>query len=185
VSFQGLLSRISRNLDSAGVPYMLTGSYASSVHGTPRATQDLDIVIGPTRVQLLALLKLFPDTEYYVSVDAALDAFARRGQFNVIDFETGWKVDLIVIKDRDFSRTEFERRRPLQLDDVSVYVASPEDVLLAKLEWSKLGASARQVEDAAGIVRLQGENLDLAYIEHWVAVLQVHDQWTDAKARAV
>jgi hypothetical protein len=80
------------------------------VHGTPRATQDLDIVIAPTRTQLSELLKLFPDTEYYVSFDAALDALARRSQFNVIDFETGWKVDLIVIKDRDFSRTEFERR---------------------------------------------------------------------------
>jgi hypothetical protein len=92
---------------------------------------------------------------------------------------------LIVIKDRDFSRTEFERRRSLQLEDVSVYVASPEDVLLAKLEWSKLGASARQLEDAAGIVRLQRENLDVAYIEHWVAVLQVHNQWAEAKAKAV
>jgi len=164
---------------------MLTGSYASSIHGTPRATQDIDIVIAPTRAQLAELLKLFPDTAYYVSADAALDALARRGQFNVIDFETGWKVDLIVSKDRDFSRTEFERRRPLQLDGVSVYVASPEDVLLAKLEWSKLGASARQVEDAAGIMRLQGDQLDVVYVEHWVAILDVHDQWTEAKAQAV
>lgn len=117
---------------------MLTGSYASSVHGAPRATQDLDIVIAPTRGQLLELLRLFPDTEYYVSAEAAFDAFARRGQFNVIDFETGWKVDLIVIKEREFSRAEFERRRPLPLDGASVYVASPEDVLLAKLEWAKL-----------------------------------------------
>ena len=185
MSFQGLLARVARSLDSAGVPYMLTGSYASSVHGTPRATQDLDIVIAPTRSQLSELLKLFPDTEYYVSADAALDALARRGQFNVIDFETGWKVDLIVVKDRDFSRTEFERRRPLELDGISVYVASPEDVLLAKLEWAKLGASARQIEDAAGIVRLQGENLDVTYVERWAAVLEVRDQWTQAKARAV
>lgn len=164
---------------------MLTGSYASSVHGTPRATQDLDIVIAPTRTQLSELLKLFPETEYYVSSDAALDALARRSQFNVIDYETGWKVDLIVIKDRDFSRTEFERRRLLELDGTSVYVASPEDVVLAKLEWAKLGASARQVEDAAGILRLQRENLDIAYVERWVAILEIQDQWTEAKARAV
>lgn len=185
MSFQGLLTRISRNLALSGIPYMLTGSYASSVHGTPRATQDLDIVIAPTRSQLAELLELLPDTEYYVSKDAAFDALARRAQFNVIDFETGWKVDLIVIKDRDFSRTEFDRRRPLQLDGVSLYVASPEDVLLAKLEWSKLGASARQVEDAVGIVRLQGNLLDVAYVERWVAVLGLRDQWAEAKARAV
>ena len=92
---------------------------------------------------------------------------------------------ILSIKDRDFSRTEFARRRLLELDGTSVYVASPEDVLLAKLEWAKLGASARQVEDAAGILRLQGENLDVPYVERWVAVLEIQDQWTEAKARAV
>ncbi len=72
---------------------MLTGSYASSVHGAPRASQDIDIVIAPTRQQLLDLLALFPDTEYYVSHQAALEALATLGQFNVIDFVSGWKID--------------------------------------------------------------------------------------------
>lgn len=164
---------------------MLTGSYASSVHGTPRATQDLDIVVALSRAQLDALLKHFPDTAYYVSETAARDALARRSQFNVIDFSTGWKIDFIVVKDRDFSRTEFQRRRLLQLDGVAVYVASPEDVLVAKLEWAKLGSSARQIEDAAGIIRLQGAGLDVAYVEQWVRELKLDEQWTDAKTRAV
>jgi hypothetical protein len=184
VSFQDLLERVSKVLEAAQVPYMLTGSYASSVHGTPRATQDLDIVISPTRSQLANLVQLLPDTEYYVSDDAAMDAFARRSQFNVIDFSTGWKVDFIIIKDRDFSRTEFERRRLLQLENLPVFVASPEDVLVAKLEWAKLGSSGRQIEDAAGIVRVQGEHLDVAYVEHWVTVLALQREWSDAKTRA-
>ena len=164
---------------------MLTGSYASSVHGAPRASQDVDIVIAANRPQLLALVKLLPDTEYYVSEEAALDALARRSQFNVIDFSTGWKVDFIIAKDREFSRTEFERRRLLELDGLALYFASPEDVLIAKLEWAKLGASSRQIEDAAGIIAVQGEQLDKAYVTHWVAALGLQEQWTAALERAV
>jgi hypothetical protein len=77
------------------------------------------------------LLKLLPDTEYYVSDEAALDTLARRSQFNVVDFATGWKVDFIIAKDREFSRTEFERRRLLELDGLTLYFASPEDVLIS------------------------------------------------------
>lgn len=185
MSFQQLLSRLSEILDRAHIAYMLTGSYASSVHGNPRASQDIDIVIAPNRPQLLALLKLLPDTEYYVSDEAALDALARRSQFNVVDFATGWKVDFIIAKDREFSRTEFERRRLLELDGLALYFASPEDVLIAKLEWAKLGASSRQIEDAAGIIALQGNQLDTAYVSHWVDALGLQAQWSTAQQRAV
>jgi hypothetical protein len=184
VSFHQLLLRLSKILDTAQVAYMLTGSYASSVHGAPRASQDIDIVIAPNRPQLLALLKLLPDTEYYVSEEAALDALARRSQFNVIDFETGWKVDFIIAKNREFSRTEFDRRRLLELEGLQLYFASPEDVLIAKLEWAKLGASSRQIEDAAGIIALQAELLDTNYVIHWINILGLQEQWTAAQQRA-
>lgn len=163
---------------------MLTGSYASSVHGEPRATQDIDIVIAPSRAQLLALLRHLPDTEYYVSEEAALDALAQRGQFNVIDFGTGWKVDFIIIKAREFSREEFARRCAVVVEDFELSVASAEDVLIAKLEWAKLGGSARQIEDAAGIVRLQADRLDRAYVEKWTTRLGLEAQWADALAKA-
>ena len=163
---------------------MLTGSIASSVHGTPRATHDIDIIIAPTQAQLLALLNEFPDTEYYVSRDAALDALAGHGQFNLIDHTSGWKVDFIVRKQRAFSRAEFERRRPMQLMGVELDIATSEDVLIAKLEWAKLGASERQIEDAAGIIRLQAGDLDIAYIERWVDALQIGEQWRRARELA-
>lgn len=166
------------------MPYMLTGSYASAVHGTPRATQDIDIVIGPSPAQLGTLLEQLPDTAYYVSREAALDALARRGQFNVIDFETGWKVDFIVVKAREFSREELARRRAIEVDGVPLYVASAEDVVIAKLEWAKLGASTRQLEDVAGIVRMQAEQLDRAYVERWVGELGLNDQWSEALIKA-
>jgi hypothetical protein len=176
---------IRRALQAAEIPHMLTGSFASSLHGAPRATQDIDIVIAPTREQLLALLAQFPEADYYLSQDAALDALARHEQFNVIDLATGWKIDFIIRKPREFSREEFERRRPVELSGVELDVASAEDVLIAKLEWAKLGASARQIDDVAGIIRLQGESLDRAYVERWVRALGLDEQWQVAQARAV
>jgi hypothetical protein len=164
---------------------MLTGSYASSLHGQPRATQDIDIVIAPSRAQLLALLQKLPDTEYYVSEDAALEALSHQSQFNVIDFATGWKVDFIIMKARDFSREEFSRRTILEVENVPLSVASAEDVLIAKLEWAKLGASERQIEDAAGILRLQGDRLDRGYVEKWVEQLGLEAQWAAARRKAL
>ena len=184
VSVEDVFARIRAALVAAGVPYMLTGSFASSLHGVPRATQDIDIVIAPTRTQLLALIAQFPEDDYYVSRDAALDALARHEQFNVIDLATGWKIDFIIRRPRAFSREEFQRRRTVDLAGVEMDVASAEDILIAKLEWAKLGASARQIEDAAGIVRLQGERLDTAYVRRWVEVLGLQEQWQAAQERS-
>ena len=180
MSTEDIFRRIIGALDGAGIPYMLTGSFASSYHGIPRATQDIDLVIAPTASQLRRLVALLPDAEYYISEEAALDALARETQFNVIDFATGWKTDLIIRKSRPFSQTEFERRSAVDLFGLQLFIASAEDVLLAKLEWAKAGQSMRQVEDCANLLRARWEELDRGYIEHWVVQLGLTDQWEAA-----
>lgn len=165
--------RIVGALDRAGIPYMLTGSFASSYHGSPRATQDIDLVIAPSPDQVRALVRLLPAAEYYVDEDAALDAQRRQGQFNVIDFATGWKVDLIVRKARPFSRTEFDRREFVDFQGMKLAIATAEDVLIAKLEWAKMGRSQRQVDDAAGILRVRSGQLDLDYVRTWARDLDL------------
>lgn len=179
-----LVRRLIEILDAAGVPYMLTGSFASSLHGMPRATQDIDLVIAPDPTTLDALLKSFPEDRYYVSRDAAIDAYRRGSLFNVIDFASGWKIDFIVKKSRDFSRVEFERRKASNVLGTILFVASPEDVLIAKLEWAKLAESERQIEDAAGIIRTQGGDLDTNYIEDWTEKLGLQTQWALAKSKS-
>lgn len=156
---------------------MLTGSFASSYHGAPRATQDIDLVIAATPDQIRRLVALLPPAEYYVSEEAALDACARESQFNIVDLDTGWKIDLILRRSRSFSRAEFERRIPAELDGMRLYVASAEDTVIAKLEWAKLGESQRQIEDVAGILRIRGPELDMAYITRWVGELGLEAQW--------
>ena len=184
MTVRDLFARLRDKLDAAKVPYMLTGSFAGAIHGVPRATQDIDVVIAPTRKQLLDLLDRFPETDYYADRETALHALSSRGQFNVIDFATGWKVDLIICKQRDFSLEEFSRRKPMPVLDTTLEVASPEDVIIAKLEWAKIGSSERQIADASGIIRVQGESLDIQYIQRWVKILNLMEQWSKALAAA-
>jgi hypothetical protein len=184
MSATDVFRRIVATLDQVGVPFMLTGSFASSLHGVTRATQDIDLVIAPSEDQLRALVANLPRDAYYVDLEAALDALRRRSQFNVIDLETGWKVDLIVRRDRPFSVEEFERRQEIEYAGVRLAVASVEDVVIAKLEWAKLGASQRQVEDVAGILRLRRDDMDLDYVHQWVERLGLVAVWEQAKRLA-
>jgi hypothetical protein len=161
---------------------MLAGSFASSYHGDPRTTNDIDLVIAPTRESLEAFVRSLDPAAYYVSEEAALDAFRRRGQFNVVALESGWKVDLILRKERAFSHSEFERREAAAIDETQVFVATAEDTIVAKLEWARAGESERQLRDVAGILELRSSDLDVDYIERWVEELGLHAEWTRAKA---
>ena len=183
-SAESIVGRVLRALAASNVPYMLTGSFASAFHGAPRTTQDVDIVIAPNLASLTRLLCEFPDDAYYVSREAALQAYGAEGLFNVIDFASGWKVDFILRKSRAFSILEFERRREIPLLGTTLFVASAEDVALSKLEWAKLSGSERQIQDVAAIVRTQRGTLDTEYVERWVGVLGVRSEWAAAQREA-
>ena len=177
VKIEEFLRRICAALELNKIPYMVTGSVASCIHGIPRSTNDLDVVIAPTRDQLFALIQLFKRLGYYARWEDAENALNKRDQFNVIDFPNAWKVDLIVRKGREFSELEFARREPIEVGDLNFVIAKPEDVLIAKLEWMKISPSERQAQDAAGILTVQRENLDWPYIEKWVRDLDLLEQW--------
>jgi hypothetical protein len=174
---QAFLARVVEALERASVPYMLAGSFASTHHGTPRATQDIDIVVDPTFETLDAFLAALESEDLYFDVDVARDEFRRRGQFNVIDGATSWKVDVIFRKSRAFSREELKRRIRATVLGVDVSVATVEDTILAKLEWAKLGESERQLRDVRGMLDVQGDALDREYVERWLDELGVRELW--------
>ncbi|HEU4887371.1 MAG TPA: hypothetical protein VFV49_05750 [Thermoanaerobaculia bacterium] len=179
------LRRVTAALDANGIPYMLTGSLASSMYGVPRATNDIDIVVAPSREQLLSIVQLFQRLGLTVTSETAVAALRNKTQFNVIDFPRGLKADLIVRKDREFSVTEFDRRETHEVEGMRLTIATPEDVLLAKLEWAQMGDSERQIVDCAGMIKVQGDALDLPYIRKWVERLGLAQEWAAAQRRAV
>ena len=184
MSVRDVFLRITTALDQAGIGYMLTGSFASAHYGAPRSTQDIDLVIEATPPELRAFVEALSGNEYYADLDSALEAHRRQSMFNVIDLATGWKIDLIIRKSRAFSQEEFRRRQRVSLHDVSLFVASAEDVVISKLEWSKLALSRRQIEDAAAILRVRWDALDRPYLEKWIPKLDLKNEWADARQAA-
>ena len=184
MSVQEVFQRITTALDRAGIGYMLTGSFASAYYGAPRSTQDIDLVIEATPEQMRAFIHGLASDEYYADLDAALEAHKRRSMFNVIDLATGWKIDLIVRKSRAFSQEEFRRRQLVNLRDLPLFVASAEDVVIAKLEWARMAQSKRHIDDVAGILRMRWESLDRAYLEKWTLALGLETEWNDARTAA-
>lgn len=180
---QEALVGLVRVLEDLAVPHMVTGSVASSFHGRPRSTHDADVVIDPTPAQLEALVRALLAAGHYVDAARARDALLRRGQFNVVDARCAFKIDLIVRKDRPFSREELGRRQMVELaPDRRVALASAEDTILSKLEWSKkAGRSEKQLEDAAGVLAVS-PGIDRAYVERWARELGVEQLWREISA---
>lgn len=176
--------RITSALDRAGVAYMLTGSFASVHYGAPRATQDIDIVIEAEPAALKSFIESLDRDQFYADVDSALEALRRESMFNVIDRVTGWKIDLIIRKSRAFSKEEFRRRCAVDLEGIRIFVASAEDIVIAKLEWAKQGKSQRQIDDVAAILRLRRDVLDHSYMDKWISTLELGEQWSAARLAA-
>lgn len=172
MTFAELLADVIERLDRAAVPYMITGSLASTFHGEPRATRDIDIVIDPSPAGLERLVDGLRDGGFYVDRDAAEDALRDRTAFNAIG-DAAAKVDFIVRRDRPFSREEFARRRRVDLLGTPGFIASVEDVILAKLEWAAATGSDRQLRDVAAMVAVSGDGLDSAYLTTWSGLLGV------------
>jgi hypothetical protein len=183
VNVGDVLRRLVQALDAEGISYMVAGSFASGFHGVPRSTLDVDVVVDLDRAALDRFLAHLDEATYYVDVDVARTALRERSMFNIIDLPTGWKIDIVIRKARPFSREEMSRRRLADIAGVSVYVASPEDTIVAKLEWStQAGGSEKQRRDARDILAMHRDALDRAYIEHWVAELGLADEWAIVSA---
>lgn len=172
-----MLRRLANALEAARIPFMLTGSLASTAYGAPRTTYDVDVVVDPPDATALERLVKLLRADAYADADAAREAWRLRSMFNVVD-NAGWKADLIIRKNRAFSREEFTRRRPMAMFGIELMAASAEDVILSKLEWSQqAGGSERQRRDVSMILAAAGPALDSGYLQRWVAELGLEREW--------
>lgn len=167
-------------LERLGVAYYIGGSVVSSTHGIPRSSLDVDIVadLAPEHISpLVDALKSI----YYIDGEMIRDAIARRSCFNLIHLATSFKVDVFAVKNRRYDRVALDRigKRRVNIENSAkeFYLASPEDIVLAKLEWYRLGneVSERQWNDVLGVLRVQGDSLDRPYLFQWATELGVAD----------
>ena len=174
-----VLLHVARVLDELLIPYVVVGSVASSLLGFSRATADVDLVADIQANQVTPLFAALKE-DFYVDDQAMSRAVGQRRAFNAIHLDTLFKVDIYILPDDEFSRQQLKRRRqePL-LPDASqaIYLATPEDTILAKLRWHRLGGeiSGRQLTDVAGVIKVQGERLDLDYLREWADRLGLGD----------
>jgi hypothetical protein len=175
------LARLLSVLDRMEIPYEIGGSVASSAHGIPRTTFDVDIVVDlkPDQIdRFTAGLR----RDFYADAEQIRDAFARGRAANIIHLGSIWKFDLFPLKNDEYSRTEFARRTLREIhpdagEAVECTIASVEDTILRKLEWYRSGgeASERQWNDLRGVWRATGTRADLEYLHKWANVLNVAD----------
>ena len=164
--------------EQLGVLYHIGGSVASSVYGILRATIDADL-IADLRLEHVQPLVIQLKTDYYIDEDMIRDAIKRRSSFNVIHLNTMLKVDVFIPKSRLFDQEELRRAQLEVLSEGTrpFNVASPEGTILNKLEWYRMGGevSDRQWNDILGVLKVQGTDLDLVYLQRWAVNLNVTD----------
>jgi hypothetical protein len=172
-----VVQEVTAVLASLGIPYALGGSWASSLLGKMRFTYDADLSVEPFPGREAEFCAAF-GPEYYMSPAAVQQAMRRRSSFNIIHTPSGFKVDVFVRKDRPFEESVMARRRAYPLPTgQEVVCVSPEDVVLLKLEWYRLGneTSERQWSDILGVLQVQAGKLDETYLDRWAADLGVAD----------
>lgn len=172
-------------LDKLRIPYMLSGCCASNYHGAPRATTDIDFVIAASAAQIKEFLKFLPANEYEFDLPSAIEAAQSHSMVNMIHDPSGWKIDLLFHNQSDFNVEKLRRRMQVEIEGIPIFIESPEDVLLSQLQWTKNGGPWRQIEDAAGILKVAGDDLDFEYIQRWVGQLELRSQWSAANKFAV
>jgi hypothetical protein len=180
---------IARIFDSLAIPYALGGSMASSLHGILRYTHDADITAEPFPGKEIAFAQSFA-TDWYVSLTMIQAANRLRSSFNVINTSSGFKIDVFIRKDLPFERSAMSRRcsfSPPEDPAVPIILHTPEDVILFKLHWHKLGnlSSNNQLRDVVGVLRIKAGLLDEAYLDHWAADLGVTDLLQQARQEAI
>jgi hypothetical protein len=172
--------------EKLGVPYYIGGSIASSAYGVARATLDIDMASELKPQHVPSLVRML-ESSYYIDPDTILEAIQGHSSFNLVHLDTMIKVDVFVIGDDPYPKQALRRRRKDTLEEdrqgSEFYLASPEDIVLFKLDWYRKGGqvSERQWGDIVGVLKVQDKSLDREYLRHWASDLKL----TDLLERAV
>ena len=169
----GFVKQIAGRLADAGIDYMLTGSMAMAVYAIPRMTRNVDVVIAVSRDHAETLVRLF-EPDCYIDSDTVLEAIDDSGMFTIIHNEWIIRADFVVRKNSPYRKTEFERRRQIEVEVSPLFIVAPEDLILSKLEWARETESELQRRDVRDLIASVSD-LDWDYIDKWS--VQVGIDW--------
>lgn len=167
-------------LDGLGLRYLVTGSVASILYGEPRMTHDIDIVLELDARAARRLVEAFPEKQFYcppVEVIAIEANRRQRGHFNLIHHQTGYKADVYLKGELPLHEWALEQRRSIDLPAGRLWVASPEYVILGKLQYFRDGGSDKHLRDIRGMLAVSGTEIDRDAIESWVERLRLDEEW--------
>ncbi|HZX10415.1 MAG TPA: hypothetical protein VFG01_05650 [Acidobacteriota bacterium] len=166
------------------IPYLVTGAIASIAYGEPRFTNGIDMVIDIHPAHIHEFKSCFPENEFYLDVDSMKQAINHRSQFNIIHPESGLKVDVIISKKDDFDQSRFARTKKLNVSEKkSVNFASPEDVIIKKLQYFKKGHSEKHLRDCASMLKISSDLIDRDYISFWSKKLSISILWEELQKK--
>ena len=173
-----LLKQMVEAFESLGIPYLVTGSIASMLYGEPRFTNDIDIVADIPAGRVKELKKNFPESEFCFDEEAVHQAIRQKSSFNIIHPASGLKVDVMIRTDSPFDESRFRRGKRLPPSKGwEATFAAPEDVIIKKMEFYRLGGSEKHLRDIAGMLKTSGEMIDQTYIHTWAETLGLMDVW--------
>jgi len=174
---------VTKILDAMRISYHVGGSVASGIWGEMRYTQDIDLVADIQESQINLLLKAF-SPRFYISEIAVREAIKLGQSFNLIDNETGWKIDIFILDQDPFQISRFQRKKQIVVNEMgeNIYFSTPEDTILQKLIWyQKTGKqSSQQWRDILGILKLQQSDLDFVYLKQWANILRLSKELDQA-----
>lgn len=165
-----------QGLNDLKIPYFLTGSFAVSYYGKPRATHDIDFKIILPTGEIQKLIRYF-SPKFYVNEEGIQDALKHQTMFNMIHHETGTKVDLWILKSDLFDRERLKRRREIVLFGIPTFITTAEDLIVIKLKWYQESESDKHLHDAKGVLEIQGEKMDTNYIQKWILDFGLQKEW--------
>lgn len=173
-----VLDIVARRLENAGIPYMVTGSFAANYYAVPRMTRDIDLVVELAAGEVDRFCALF-EGDFYLDRHAVRSAVAERSVFNLIHQAYVIKVDCIVRKDSEYRRTEFARQRRVSIEGHGVAIVAPEDLIVSKLDWMRETRSAVQLSDVRNLLE-SVPDLDRQYLAYWTERLGLGTLYREA-----
>jgi len=166
VSSEDIVLAVIDALERTQVPYMVVGSLSSNLYGIPRSTKDADVVaqLDPNSIQAL-MKELGP--QFRLDPQLSFETVTATTRYIIDTPERGFRIELFCLSQDPHDRMRFARRRRIVISGRPASAPSPEDVIITKLQWSKLGKRTKDVDDARNVIAVQRDALDWDYIHGW------------------